>query len=117
MMLLCKKVVVSKSREVKTGCSLAESPKEGSKRAVLPMMMKYFRYTLEMSPEPHLGLRVSIRYWCPILTGIDMCQHILVKFNNMKLTEIFHLFSSSYMQKDENNAANRSISASFVIMR
>jgi hypothetical protein len=36
-----KKKTVAKSKEVKTGCNLAESSKEvyGSKRAVLPMMM------------------------------------------------------------------------------
>jgi hypothetical protein len=39
--LLCKKIIVAKSKEVKTGYSLAESSKEGygSKWAVLPMMM------------------------------------------------------------------------------
>jgi hypothetical protein len=36
-----KKNIIAKSKEVKTGCNLAESSKEsnGSKRAVLPMMM------------------------------------------------------------------------------
>jgi hypothetical protein len=39
--LLRKKITVAKSKEMETGCSLAESSKEGcgSKRAVLPMMM------------------------------------------------------------------------------
>jgi spore maturation protein SpmB len=39
--LLCKKITVAKSRQVKTGSNLAESSKEGygSKRAVLPMVM------------------------------------------------------------------------------
>jgi hypothetical protein len=39
--LLCKKIIVAKSKEVKTGCNLAESCKEGcgSKRDVFPMMM------------------------------------------------------------------------------
>jgi hypothetical protein len=38
--LLCKKKIVTKSKEVKTRCNLAESSKEdSSKRAVLPMMM------------------------------------------------------------------------------
>jgi hypothetical protein len=38
--LVCKKIV-SKSKEVKTVCNLAESSKEGcgSKRAVLPVVM------------------------------------------------------------------------------
>jgi hypothetical protein len=38
--LLCKNII-TKSKEIKSGCSLAESSKEGcgSKRAVLPMMM------------------------------------------------------------------------------
>jgi hypothetical protein len=49
--LLCKKIIVAKSKEVKTGCNLAESSKEdcGSKRPVLPMMMvpwKYFKLTM-----------------------------------------------------------------------
>jgi hypothetical protein len=37
--LLCKKITVAKSKEVKTGCSLAESSEEGycSKRTVLQM--------------------------------------------------------------------------------
>jgi hypothetical protein len=39
--LVCKRIVVAKSKELKTGCNLAECSKEGhgSKRAVLPMMM------------------------------------------------------------------------------
>jgi hypothetical protein len=39
--LLCKKITVAKSKEVKTGCNLAESSKEGYgfKRTTLPMMM------------------------------------------------------------------------------
>jgi hypothetical protein len=39
--LLCKKIIVAKCKEVKTGCNLAESSKEGygPKRVVLPMMM------------------------------------------------------------------------------
>jgi hypothetical protein len=41
MTLLCKRIIVAKSKEVKTRCSLAESSKEGygSKRAILPMMV------------------------------------------------------------------------------
>jgi hypothetical protein len=36
--------MVEKSKEMKTGCNLVESSKQGygSKRAVLPMMMKQF---------------------------------------------------------------------------
>jgi hypothetical protein len=52
--LPCKQIIVAKSKEVKTGCNLAESSKEGygSKRAVLPMMMmmncvKYEYFLLE----------------------------------------------------------------------
>lgn len=39
--MLFKKISIVKCKEVKTGCSLAESSKEGygSKRVVLPMMM------------------------------------------------------------------------------
>jgi hypothetical protein len=39
--LLCDKITVAKSKEVKTGFNLAETSKEGygSRRAVLPMMM------------------------------------------------------------------------------
>jgi hypothetical protein len=40
--LFCEiKIIVAKSKEVKTGCNLEEPPKEGygSKRAVLPIMM------------------------------------------------------------------------------
>jgi hypothetical protein len=39
--LLSRKIVVTKSREVKTGCNLAETSKAGygSKRVILPMMM------------------------------------------------------------------------------
>jgi hypothetical protein len=39
--LLCKKITVAKSKEVKTACNLAKSSKEsyGSKRAVFPMMI------------------------------------------------------------------------------
>jgi hypothetical protein len=39
--LLCKKIIVAKSKEEKIGCNLVESSKEGhgSKRAILPMMM------------------------------------------------------------------------------
>jgi hypothetical protein len=41
MTLLCKKIIVAKFKEVKTGCILAESSKKGygSKRSVFPMMM------------------------------------------------------------------------------
>jgi hypothetical protein len=41
MTLLCKKILVVKSKEAKTRCSVVESSKKGcgSKRAVLPMMM------------------------------------------------------------------------------
>jgi hypothetical protein len=40
---LRKLIAVAKSKEVKTGCNLAESSKKGhgSKRAVLPIMMIY----------------------------------------------------------------------------
>jgi hypothetical protein len=46
MTLLCKKIVVTKSKEVKTGCNLIESSKEcyGSESAVLPMMMIFLRF-------------------------------------------------------------------------
>jgi hypothetical protein len=47
VILLCKKVIVAKSKEVKIGCNLAESYKEGygSERAVLPTtMMMYESY-------------------------------------------------------------------------
>jgi hypothetical protein len=39
--LLCKQIIVAKSKEVKTGSNLAESSKGGygSKSAVLPMMV------------------------------------------------------------------------------
>jgi hypothetical protein len=39
--LLRKKIIVPKSKEVKIGCNLAESSKEGygPQRAVLPMIM------------------------------------------------------------------------------
>jgi hypothetical protein len=39
--LLCKKVIVAESKEVKTECNLEESSKEGcsSKRVIFPMMM------------------------------------------------------------------------------
>jgi hypothetical protein len=41
MTLLCKKIIVAKSKEVKSGCNLAEPSKKGygSKRHVLPTMM------------------------------------------------------------------------------
>jgi hypothetical protein len=41
MTLLCKQIIVAESKEVKTGCCLVRSSKEGygSTRAVLPMMM------------------------------------------------------------------------------
>jgi hypothetical protein len=41
MTLPCKEIIVAKFKEVKTGCNLAKSSKEGygSKRAVLPIMM------------------------------------------------------------------------------
>jgi hypothetical protein len=40
MTLLCKKIIVMKSKEVETGSNMTESSKEGfsSKRAVLPVM-------------------------------------------------------------------------------
>jgi hypothetical protein len=39
--LLCKIIIVAKSKEVKPGCNLVESFKEGcgANKAVLPMMM------------------------------------------------------------------------------
>jgi hypothetical protein len=41
MTLHCKKIIVAKSKEVKTGCNLVESSQEvyGPIRAVLPMTM------------------------------------------------------------------------------
>jgi hypothetical protein len=44
--MLCVKVIIAKSKEVKTGSNLADSYKEGyfSKVAVLSMMMKYLPY-------------------------------------------------------------------------
>jgi hypothetical protein len=50
--LLCKKIIVAKSKEVKTGCNLAETSKEGSESAVLSMMMntgKVLGYYLNMN--------------------------------------------------------------------
>jgi hypothetical protein len=46
--LLCKKIIVAKSKEVKTGCNLAESSKEGygSKRAVLLMILMMVIYKI-----------------------------------------------------------------------
>jgi hypothetical protein len=43
--LLCIKIIVAKCKELKTGCNLNESSKEGygSKRAVLPMIMMMYR--------------------------------------------------------------------------
>jgi hypothetical protein len=48
--LFCKKNIVAKSKDVKIGCDLAESSKEGygSKRAVLPMMMMMMMMTTIM---------------------------------------------------------------------
>jgi hypothetical protein len=42
--LLCKKIIVAKSKEVNTGSDLAESSKEdyGSRRALLAMIMMIF---------------------------------------------------------------------------
>jgi hypothetical protein len=42
--LACKNIIVVKSKEVKPGCNLTKSSKEGSgiKRAVLPMMVMIF---------------------------------------------------------------------------
>jgi hypothetical protein len=39
--LLCKKIIVAKSKQVKTGSNPVESPKEGygSKRVALPMLL------------------------------------------------------------------------------
>jgi hypothetical protein len=45
--MLCKKNIVAKSKEVKTGSNLAESSKEGygPERAVLPMIKIDFKIT------------------------------------------------------------------------
>jgi hypothetical protein len=45
--LLCKKITVAKSKELKTGRNLAEPSKEcyGPKRSVLPVMMMNSAYT------------------------------------------------------------------------
>jgi hypothetical protein len=57
MTLLCKKMIVVKSKEVKTRSNLAESSKEscGSKRAVLLllllMMMMYYDSFMKIYPR------------------------------------------------------------------
>jgi hypothetical protein len=64
MTVLCKTITAAKSKEVKTGCNLTESCKEGygSKRAVLPMMMNTrmyinvtFLYDLRLFPILYCG--------------------------------------------------------------
>jgi hypothetical protein len=44
--MLCRIIIVGKSKEVKIGSNLAESSKidYGSERAVLPMMVEDYRY-------------------------------------------------------------------------
>jgi hypothetical protein len=56
MTLLCKKIIVSKSKEVKPGCNQAESSNEdcGPKMAVLPiimimMMILFFYFSFQYS--------------------------------------------------------------------
>jgi hypothetical protein len=49
------KIIVTKSKEVKTGCNLAESSKKGygSKRAVLPVMMMMMTNTFSLGTDFH----------------------------------------------------------------
>jgi hypothetical protein len=51
--MLCKSIIVEKSKEVKTGSDLVKYSKEGysSKRAVLPMMIGDFGYTEQAFPK------------------------------------------------------------------
>jgi hypothetical protein len=51
MTLLCKRTIVTKSKEVKTGCNLAGPSEDGhnSKRAVLPMVMMNYRQTCKIA--------------------------------------------------------------------
>jgi hypothetical protein len=60
MILLCKEIIVAKSKDVKTGSNMAEFSKEGygSKNAVLPtMIMKYCESGGIASYVPKLGSR------------------------------------------------------------
>jgi hypothetical protein len=57
MTLLCKKNIVTKSKEVKTGCSLAECSDEsyGSKRAVLAMIIMMMLVYIGNSHEKNMN--------------------------------------------------------------
>jgi hypothetical protein len=62
--LLCKKIIVAKFKEMKTGCNLVESSKEGygSKRAVLPMMMMMMmKHRMIKKCEAAGGMRIGRR--------------------------------------------------------
>jgi hypothetical protein len=39
MIMLCKRIIVAKSKEIKTGCNLAESSKVGTEMAVVSMIV------------------------------------------------------------------------------
>jgi hypothetical protein len=66
--LLCERITLAKSKDVKTGCTLADSSKEGygSKRAVLPVMMMMIGRKHPISPST---------YFIP-----EIIQHLCIKF-------------------------------------
>jgi hypothetical protein len=73
--LLCKKIIVTKSKEVKTGCNRAESSTEGcgSKRTVLPMMMMMMMMINENCSLPNLVYRLKTGHSVIVVIAIQKC--------------------------------------------
>jgi hypothetical protein len=70
--LTLEKIIVAKSKEVKTGCNLAESSKKGSKRAALPMMIimvDYFIVYLPLRNGCGCYMQKLHRFWLLLCLG------------------------------------------------
>jgi hypothetical protein len=100
--LLCKKKnIVAKSKEVKTGCNLAESSKEGcgSKRTVLQIMMTImiFKYLL-------LSFHIIVFLWCSPKCILEKTCYALERMKENKHVWLIFLESAGII-RDESDAS------------
>jgi hypothetical protein len=94
--LLCKRITVAKSKEVKTGYRRAESSKEGcgSKRTGLPMMMvvMMMMILLEMKNTFWMML-LSTQQNCLLLTTITAGVDFILSMKNCAVEHISSVLS------------------------
>jgi cytochrome b len=102
--LICNKITVTKSKEVKIGCNLAESSKEGhgSKGAVLLMMMMM---TMMICRKEEAGnMNVDDNFWlnqneklqkCTISFTMSVCPpHVTTTVHILKFVDKFQFRSN-----------------------